>query len=38
MQMDLLNNDILVFLNAKTDHINVIYRKNGTKYGLIETL
>ncbi|MCA9507802.1 MAG: ribosome-associated translation inhibitor RaiA [Myxococcales bacterium] len=37
MQMDLLHNDILVFLNAKTDHINVLYRKKGNKYGLIET-
>lgn len=37
MQMDLLHNDILVFLNAKTDHINVLYRKKGNKFGLIET-
>lgn len=36
MQMDLLHNDILVFLNAKTDEINVLYRKHGNKYGLIE--
>ncbi len=38
MQMDLLHNDLLVFLNAKTDQINVIYRKKGNKYGLIETI
>jgi putative sigma-54 modulation protein len=37
MQMDLLHNDILVFLNVKTDQINVLYRKSGNKYGLIET-
>lgn len=37
MQMDLLNNDILVFLNPKTDHVSVLYRKKGNKYGLIET-
>lgn len=37
MQMDLLHNDILVFINTKTDHINVLYRKKGNKYGLIET-
>lgn len=37
MQMDLLHNEILVFLNAKTDQINVLYRKKGNKYGLIET-
>jgi putative sigma-54 modulation protein len=36
MQMDLLHNDILVFLNCKTDQINVLYRKKGNKYGLIE--
>lgn len=37
MQMDLLGNDVLVFLNVKTDQINVLYRKKGNKYGLIET-
>lgn len=36
MQMDLLHNDILVFLNSKTDQLNVLYRKNSNKYGLIE--
>lgn len=36
MQMDLLHNDILVFLNSKTDQINVLYRKRSNKYGLIE--
>jgi putative sigma-54 modulation protein len=38
MQMDLLNNDVLVFLNVKTDQINVLYRKKDNKYGLIETI
>lgn len=37
MQMDLLHNDILVFLNVKTDQVNVLYRKQENKYGLIET-
>jgi putative sigma-54 modulation protein len=37
MQMDLLHNDILVFLNTKTDQLNVLYRKKGCQYGLIET-
>jgi putative sigma-54 modulation protein len=37
MQMDLLDNDILVFLNPKTDHVNILYRKKNNKYGLIET-
>lgn len=37
MHMDLMNDDVLVFLNSKTDHVNVLYRKSGHKYGLIET-
>lgn len=37
MHMDLLHNDILVFLNPKTDHVSILYRKKGNKYGLIET-
>jgi putative sigma-54 modulation protein len=37
MQMDLLHNDVLVFVNSKTDQINVLYRKKGNQYGLIET-
>lgn len=38
MQMDLLGSEILVFLNAKTEHMNVLYRKKGQKYGLIEAV
>lgn len=38
MQMDLLGSEILVFLNAKTEHLNIIYRKKGRKYGLIEAV
>lgn len=38
MQMDLLGSEILVFLNAKTEHMNILYRKKGQKYGLIEAL
>jgi putative sigma-54 modulation protein len=36
MQMDLLHNDFLVFTNATSDDINVIYRRKDGKYGLIE--
>jgi putative sigma-54 modulation protein len=36
MQMDLLNNDFLVFTNRKTDLMNVVYRRNDGHYGLIE--
>ncbi len=37
MQMDLLHNDILVFLNSKTGLLSVLYRKKDNQYGLIET-
>ena len=36
MQMDLLHKDFLVFTDASTEHINVIYRRKDGNYGLIE--
>lgn len=36
MQMDLLHNDFLVFVNANTGEVNVIYRRSDENYGLIE--
>jgi ribosome hibernation promoting factor len=36
MQMDLLHNDFLVFTDAITDSISVIYRRKDGNYGLIE--
>ena len=36
MQMDLVNNNFLVFTNARTDQINVIYRRKDGHYGLIQ--
>ncbi|MBN2495331.1 MAG: ribosome-associated translation inhibitor RaiA [Deltaproteobacteria bacterium] len=36
MQMDLMNNDFLVFMNANTRDINVVYRRNDGNMGLIE--
>ncbi|MFQ5900471.1 MAG: ribosome hibernation-promoting factor, HPF/YfiA family [Thermodesulfobacteriota bacterium] len=36
MQMGLLNNEFLVFTNAKTGNVNVIYRRKDGNYGLIE--
>lgn len=36
MQMDLIHNDFLVFTNAISDEINVIYRRKDGDYGLIE--
>jgi putative sigma-54 modulation protein len=36
MQMDLINNDFLVFQNATSSEINVIYRRKDGTFGLIE--
>jgi putative sigma-54 modulation protein len=36
MQMDLVTNNFLVFTNAKTDRINVLYRRKDGHYGLIQ--
>ena len=37
MQMDLMHNDFLVFVNAETNEVNVIYKRNDRGLGLIET-
>lgn len=36
MQINLLHNDFLVFTNAGTEKVNVIYRRKDGNYGLIE--
>ncbi|BEH10114.1 MULTISPECIES: ribosome hibernation-promoting factor, HPF/YfiA family [Geobacter] len=36
MQMDLLHKDFLVFTDAATEAINVVYRRKDGNYGLIE--
>lgn len=36
MQMDLMNNDFLVFLNDASQELNVVYRRRDGHYGLIE--
>jgi putative sigma-54 modulation protein len=36
MQMELLNHDFFVFLNAETEEVNVLYRRKDGNYGLIE--
>lgn len=36
MQMDLLDNDFLVFINAANGGMNVLYRKTEGRFGLIE--
>ena len=36
MQMDLVNDNFLVFTNARTGQINVLYRRKDDDYGLIQ--
>jgi len=36
MQMELLGHDFFVFANAETEQVNVVYRRRGGDYGLIE--
>lgn len=36
LQMELLGHDFYVFLNADTDEVNVVYKRKGQTYGLIE--
>jgi putative sigma-54 modulation protein len=36
MQMDLTNNNFLVFTNARNDQVNVLYRRKDGDYGLIQ--
>lgn len=36
MQLELSNDEFLVFSNAETDQINVVYKRNTGDYGLIE--
>lgn len=36
IRMDLMNSDFLVFTDAKTHHVNVMYRMPDGSYGLIE--
>jgi len=36
MQMDLVKNNFLVFTNARTDQINVLYRRKDGHFGLIQ--
>lgn len=36
VQMELLGHDFYVFVNAETDEVNVVYKRKGNTYGLIE--
>lgn len=35
-QMELLHHDFFVFRNSETDEVNVVYKRKGNTYGLIE--
>ncbi len=36
VQMELLGHDFFVFCNAETERVNVVYKRKGSTYGLIE--
>ena len=36
VQMELLGHSFYVFINAETDQVNVVYKRKGDTYGLIE--
>ena len=36
VQMELLGHNFFVFVNAETDQINVVYKRKGNTYGIIE--
>lgn len=36
IQMELLGHNFFVFINADTDQVNVVYKRKGDTYGLIE--
>lgn len=36
VQMELLGHNFYVFLNAETEEVNVVYKRRGNTYGLIE--
>ncbi len=38
MQMDVADNDFLVFTNSSTNNVNVLYSRKDGNYGLIETI
>ncbi|MDD6057222.1 MAG: ribosome-associated translation inhibitor RaiA [Clostridiales bacterium] len=36
VEMELLGHDFFVFINAETEEVNVVYKRKGNTYGLIE--
>ncbi|MDN6900926.1 ribosome-associated translation inhibitor RaiA [Oenococcus sicerae] len=37
LQMEMLDHDFFLFLNAETDQLDIVYKRDDGKYGLIET-
>ncbi|AVL00408.1 ribosome-associated translation inhibitor RaiA [Pediococcus inopinatus] len=37
LQMDMLNHDFFIYQDAETDAVNIVYRRNDGRYGLIES-
>lgn len=38
LQMEMLGHDFFVYLDMDTDSVNVVYKRKGNSYGLIETV
>lgn len=38
LQMEMLGHDFFVYLDMDTDSVNVVYKRKGNAYGLIETI
>ena len=38
MQMELVNDNFLVFTDAKTEQVNVLYRRKNGHFGLIQPI
>ena len=36
IQMELLGHSFFVFVNAETDQVNVVYKRKGNTYGIME--
>ena len=36
LEMNMINHDFFMFINAETDEVNVVYKREGGNYGLLE--
>ena len=36
LEMNMINHDFFMFINAETDEVNVVYKREGGHYGLLE--